>query len=100
MSSLILYLAMLALCVLVGSKAKAKENSYPLIGKLQFVAIMVLIFTMGILIGADERVIASLKDIGVYSLVITIFAMSGSVLFVFLARKLLKLNKEGMRDHD
>lgn len=95
-----MYLAMLALGVLVGSKAMDKEKRYPLIGKLQFAAIMVLIFTMGIRIGADERVIASLKDIGVYSLVITIFAMSGSVLFVFLARKLLKLNKEGMRDHD
>jgi len=91
---------MLALGALVGAKFMAKEKTYPIIGKLQFVAIMVLIFTMGVRIGADERVIASLKDIGMYSLVLTVFAMAGSVIFVFLARKLLKLNKEGMTNHD
>lgn len=100
MNSLLLYLLMLALGCLVGTKFMDREKSYPWVGKLQFVAIIVLIFTMGIRIGADERVIASLKEIGMYSLVLTIFAMVGSILFVFLARKILKLNKEGMRSND
>ena len=73
---------MLALGCLVGTKFMDREKSYPWVGKLQFVAIIVLIFTMGIRIGADERVIASLKEIGMYSLVLkytfcsTIFIVS------------------------
>lgn len=100
MNSLLLYLAMLALGCLVGAKFMSNEKEHSWIGKLQFMAIMVLIFTMGIRIGADERVIASLKDIGVYAFILTIFAMAGSVLFVFLARKWMKLDREGLKQND
>lgn len=85
---------------IVGNKVLSKEKEYKWIGKIQIIAIIILIFTMGMRIGADDRVMGSLKEIGVSALVITLFVMTGSVLAVFLARKFMKLDREGNEKND
>lgn len=93
--SLLLYIGMLALGVLIGSRKQIRSRELPWLGRLQFVALIVLIAVLGVEIGSDDKVISSLGEIGLSALVITVFALAGSVLAVSLVRRLLKLDRQG-----
>lgn len=95
MQSLILYLGMMAIGILVGSRKWVRSRELPWIGKVQSVALIILILTLGINIGMDDRVFDSLSEIGIAAVVITVFAMAGSVLCVTLVRRILGLDKQG-----
>lgn len=69
-------------------------------GTIQSITVFILVFFMGTKIGSDERILDSIKDIGISSVVVTAATMIGSVLAVFLLRKFLKMNKEGNRKND
>ena len=58
-------------------------------------ALIALIAVLGVEIGADDKVISSLGEIGLSALIITVFALAGSILCVSLVRRLLKLDREG-----
>lgn len=93
--SLLLYIGMLALGVLVGSHRSVRSRKLPWLGRLQFVALIILIAILGVEIGADDKVISSLGEIGLSALVITVFALAGSLLAVTLVRRLLGLDRQG-----
>ena len=93
--SLLLYIGMLALGILVGSRRSVRNRTLPWLGRLQFVALIVLIAILGVEIGADDKVISSLGEIGLSALVITVFALAGSLLAVTLVRRLLGLDRQG-----
>ena len=90
--SLLLYIGMLALGVFVGSRKAVRSRPCRWLGPLQSVA---LIAALGVEIGADDQVIASLGEIGLSALAITLFALAGSLLAVTLVRRLLKLDAQG-----
>ena len=90
--SLLLYIGMLALGVLVGSRKAVRTRKLTWLGRLQFIA---LIAVLGVEIGADDKVISSLGEIGFSALVITVFALAGSLLAVTLVRRLLGLDSQG-----
>ena len=100
MGVLALYLAITFVGYIAGSKLKKTQKNFSWTGKVQFVAIVILVFTMGSRIGADRSIMASLDSIGITALVITVFILAGSVGAVFLARKLLGFNKEGVKTDD
>ncbi len=100
LSSLLLYLLFIAAGILIGSKVLKKDREYGWIGKLQMAALLILIFTMGVKIGADERVLSSIGTLGVKAFVITICAVTGSVLCVSAGRRLMKLDKKGKMKTD
>ncbi len=93
--SLLLYIGMLALGILVGSRRSVRSRTLPWLGRLQFVALIILIAILGVEIGADDKVISSLGEIGLSALVITVFALAGSLLAVTLVRRLLGLDRQG-----
>lgn len=93
--SLLLYIGMLALGVLVGSRKSVRSRKLPWLGRLQSVALIALIAVLGVEIGADDKVISSLGEIGLSALVITVFALAGSLLAVTLVRRLLGLDSQG-----
>ena len=93
--SLLLYIGMLALGVLVGSRKSVRSRKLPWLGRLQSVALIALIAILGVEIGADDKVISSLGEIGLSALVITVFALAGSLLAVTLVRRLLGLDSQG-----
>ena len=95
MQSLLLYLGMMAIGVLVGSRKWVRNRELPWIGRVQSVALILLILTLGINIGMDERVFDSLSEIGIAAVVITVFAMLGSLFCVSLMRRALGLDKKG-----
>lgn len=100
MGLLVLYLGMAFLGYVAGAKFTKKDREYKWINAVTTVSLAVLIFTMGARIGADERVIASLQTIGIKALIITVFGFVGSILGVFLMRKLLKIDKRGVKVSD
>lgn len=94
-SRLILYLGMLAIGVFIGFKEISHEKILDKIDKLQMLALVILLFVMGIRIGADEMVVNSIGQLGVQALVITIFIVAFSILFVWILRKLGRLSRKG-----
>lgn len=94
---LFLYLAMVVIGIWIGSRKQSEKISNKLIQNVQVVALIVLLFTMGIKIGADDRVFQSLKMIGLSAGVITVLSLIFSVLAVFLVRKALGINMQGRR---
>ena len=93
--SLLLYIGILALGVFVGSRRAIRKRNLPWLGRLQSIVLIFLIAVLGVEIGADEKVISSLGEIGLSAFIITIFALSGSVLAVTLVRRLLHLDRQG-----
>lgn len=79
---------------------KKKNKEIKGYGTIQAVTVFILIFFMGTRIGSDERIVDSIRDIGVSAVVVTIATMGGSILAVYGLRKLLKMNKEGVKADD
>ncbi|MBQ4583247.1 MAG: lysine exporter LysO family protein [Oscillospiraceae bacterium] len=96
LTSLAIYVALVAVGAVIGSQCSKRGVALPWLGKFQFVALMILIVTLGIKLGANDEVIASLGQIGLAALVITAMAMLGSLIAVyFLRRFVLKLDRYG-----
>ena len=55
--SLLLYIGMLALGILVGSRRSVRSRTLPWLGRLQFVALIVLIAILGVEIGDRKSVV-------------------------------------------
>ncbi len=96
MITLLIYLSCLIIGGLVGHllKTKGKQN-LKYLGKVQFILIIILTVTMGIGIGIDNDVFSSLPIIGLFSLIIGISMLIFTVLFIFISRKILRINKKG-----
>ncbi len=94
--NLFFYIGLVAAGALLGSHLRWGEKTSALLGKLQFVCLMVLIVSLGVKLGADDQVIASLGEIGLTALILTVFALAGSVIAVTLLRRfVLKLDRYG-----
>ena len=94
--SLAIYVALVAVGAVIGSQCSKRGVALPWLGKFQFVALMILIVTLGIKLGANDEVISSLGQIGLAAFVITVMAMLGSLVAVYLLRRfVLKLDRYG-----
>lgn len=92
---LVLYLAILFLGILIGYKEISHKKLLAKLNHLQMIALIILLFVMGIRIGVDEEVINSLGTLGFQAFVLSGCAIIGSVLAVFIYRKATHLNKRG-----
>lgn len=96
LSNLAGLIAMVALGAWLGSRPKVRTRPLPWLGPLQRVALMILIVSLGVKLGADEEVISSLAEIGWTAFLITVAAMAGSVLALWLLRRfVLRLDRQG-----
>lgn len=95
MNVLMLYLSITVAGYFIGAFLTGKGVVLKGMGIMQTVAIIVLVFLMGSRIGADRSIVRSLDSIGLAAFVMTLFILAGSVLVVFLARKLLGFDKKG-----
>ena len=98
--TLALYLGMAALGIVVSRVVKPGEKTMSFSQKLQTIALMIVIFSMGMKIGADERVVASLPTIGLKAFLLTAAAVGCSALFVYGGRRIMKLDGRGCREDD
>ena len=95
-----LYFGCVIFGILVGSKFIPKGNEIKHTDKLFPCLVFFVIFLMGIRIGSDEKVISSIGSIGFASFVLAMAAMAGSVTAVTLLRKLLKIDRKGIRQNE
>ena len=97
LSNLAIYIALVAAGAVIGSRPAVRSRPLPWLGRLQFVALMILIVSLGVKLGANDEVISSLGQIGLAALLITVAAMGGSLLALFLLRRfVLKLDRYGV----
>lgn len=96
MALLALYWGIMIICYIVASKLRSKADKLGFLAELTNIVIYVLVFIMGLRMGANEEVTSNLGTIGVQSVIITVFVVGGSMGAVFIARKILRLDKQGM----
>lgn len=95
MQDLALYLTMAVVGYVIGGKFKDAETIQKWTGRLQTLAIILLIFTMGMRMGSNEQVVANLNFIGLYAVIMTIVIMFTSVLTMMVVRKAMGLDRKG-----
>jgi len=97
LSNLAFYILLVVAGAVIGSRPSLRSRPLRWLGKLQFVALMILIVSLGVKLGANDEVIASLDQIGLAALLITVAAMAGSLLFLLLLRRfVLRLDRFGL----
>ena len=80
----------------MGSRPGVRSRPMPWLGRFQTAALLLLIFTLGAELGANEEIVSSLGTIGLNAFVITITSMIGSMLAVHALRKyILKMDAFG-----
>lgn len=95
MGDLILYLGITAVGYLIGSKIRGQKDKLSWTGKVQTVAITLLVLLMGMRMGSNAEITQNLKTIGFSALIMTLFVMAFSVAAIFFTRKLMKIDKYG-----
>ena len=94
--SLATYLALVAIGFFLGARPALRARPLPWLGRFQTAALILLIFTLGAELGANDQIVASLGSIGLNAFFITAASMVGSMLAVHpLRRYILKLDKQG-----
>lgn len=96
MSLLLLYWGIMIACYAAASKLRHKKETFRFTEQLTNIVIYILVFLMGLRMGANEEVTSNLGSIGLQAAGITVFVVGGSIFAVHIARKGLKLNKEGV----
>lgn len=86
---LLMYLSILCLGMLIGYKDLLGKKLYKHLDLLQTIAVLGLLFAMGLRMGLDKEVINSIGKIGYSAAIIAIFAVGFSMIFVFAARKII-----------
>ena len=85
LSNLAIYIALVIVGAFIGSRPGVRSRPLVWVGKLQFVALMILIVTLGVNLA------------NALALLITVLAMFGSILFLTLLRRfVLKLDHVGL----
>ena len=98
MTLLALYWSIMIACYLIAGKLRRHKDRFHFLDKLTSFFIYLLIFLMGLRMGADEEVTSSLGSIGVQALFITFLTAVGSMLGGTAARKIVHLNRRALPD--
>lgn len=100
MWDLVLYLGITFIGYIIGAGVRKKGAELLWTGKVQTVAISVLVFTMGVRIGCNDEVVNKLDSIGLYAVIFTVIVMLFSIFSITAVRKMLGINKYGLRDKE
>ena len=93
MTLLALYWSIMIACYLIAGKLRRHKDRFHFLDKLTSFFIYLLIFLMGLRMGADEEVTSSLGSIGIQALFVTVLTAAGSMLGAFAVRKLLHIDR-------
>ncbi len=87
MNSILLYLGLLIVGGLLSYKGLVHKELYHRLDIVQLICLFALLFTMGLRIGMDDKVIDAFAQIGLHASIFAAFTVIGSVLFVMLFRR-------------
>lgn len=96
MSDFALYLGMIAAGYLAGAFLRRSQRRISWVDGALTAVVMLLVFTMGLRVGANEEVVASLNLIGLYALVFTIVVLAFTGAGLSLVRRLMGVDRYGM----
>ena len=83
--------------ILIGMIPAVRARPLRWLGTVETATLMLLILSLGIRLGANDQIIASLGQIGLISMALTLTAMAGSLAAATLLRRLvLKLDRFGL----
>lgn len=85
---LFLYLSVILLGAFISYKGKISDRILDKLNIIQTLSLLFLLLIMGIKIGIDENVIRSFFNIGFKAIIMSIFTVGFSILFVFIISKL------------
>lgn len=92
---ILLYLIILALGAFIGNRKLLKDSIMKKLDHIQTLALLLLLFIMGISIGMDRDVITSFATIGIQAIILAVFSVIFSILGVKLvSKKLLTIEEE------
>ncbi len=94
MSDIILYIGIIVVSGIIGSRIRAYRDKLGWTSKIQTLAIIVLVVLMGARMGSNDEVIDNLGTIGITAFVMTIAMMLGSLICLFAVRKALGFTKD------
>lgn len=86
---LLLYLGVILLGAFISYKGKISDIILDKLNIIQTLSLLFLLLIMGIKIGIDENVIRSFFNIGFKAIIMSIFTVGFSILFVFIVSRLL-----------
>lgn len=95
MSDIFLYLGICIAGYIAGTAMRSVRDKLNWLGTAQNAAVLLLVFTMGSRIGANENIVRSLGTYGVYALILTLAALFFSVLAVSVVRRILHIDRYG-----
>ena len=95
MADLILYLGITVVGYIIGSKVRQHKDKLPWTGKVQMVAITILVLLMGMRMGSNAEITQNLKTIGLSALIMTLVVMAFSIAAIFVTRKMMKIDRFG-----
>ncbi|WP_251613672.1 lysine exporter LysO family protein [Senimuribacter intestinalis] len=96
MAYVLLYLTCMIICYFVASKLRNhREILSKIINVVTLASVFMLVLMMGMRMGSNEEIIASLGTIGLQAFIFTIVVVIGGVFSVMAARKLLGIDKLG-----
>ena len=80
---LAMYWSIMLACYFIASRLRQRAESFGFLNRILTFFIILLVFIMGLQMGADEEVTSSLGTIGLQAVIMTVLAVGGSMLFVF-----------------
>lgn len=90
--TVMLYLVILIVGALVGRFANLPKKISDMVGSVQFLCLLVLLFLMGANLGLDENVLKNVGTMGIDASIFSIFTISFSVLGIYVYKKLFMKN--------
>ena len=94
-----LYWGAMILCYIIASKLRHIKGKFNWVAKATNIVIYIICLIMGLRMGSNSEVTSSLSTIGVQSLIVTVMCVCGSMFFVFLTRKMMRLGKDNRQNH-
>ncbi|MGL5256434.1 MAG: LysO family transporter [Proteocatella sp.] len=81
-SKLLLYMLLLGAGLFLGRKGFIGEKVYDSLDLIQMMCLMLLLFMMGINLGANKKIVESIAEIGLTGFTYGIFTVVFSIIFV------------------
>ena len=80
---------------IIAARNRHRADKLAFVQKALMPVVYILVLIMGLRMGVNEQVTSNLGTIGVQSLIITVFAVAGSMIFITGVRKIMGMDKYG-----
>ena len=91
---ILMYSGIMLAGILIGAKCHSIPRESKLRSDVQYVFLFALLFVLGHQFGSDDAVVASMSEMGLYGVILSVAVMTGSFSVVLLLRTWMEEKKE------